>query len=70
VSAPLVMLTALPSLTWLLLYVVLSLLDRACPRLAVNIIYVHLRPVTVDSFASYCLFELGFEVLLQGLSLV
>jgi hypothetical protein len=48
---------------WLLLYVGLSLLARACPRLAVNIICAHLRPATAGSFARYCLFELGFEVL-------
>jgi hypothetical protein len=64
-----------PTLTPLLLALALmlllmSLLARACPRLAVNIIYARLCPATVDSFARYCLFELGFEVLLQGLSRV
>jgi hypothetical protein len=51
---------------WLLLYVLLSLLARACPRLAVNFIYAQLRPATAGSFARYCLFELGFEVLWLG----
>ncbi len=68
VAAPLVMFTALPALTWLLLYDVLSLLACPLPRLAVNIIYAHLRPATTDSFARYCLSELGFEVLLRDLS--
>jgi hypothetical protein len=53
-----------------LMLLLMSLLARACPRLAVNIISAHLRPATVDSFARCCLFELGFEVLLQGLSRV